>query len=146
MVRALTLWRPWTTAILYGPKRAENRPIRWHIPEGGLLLAIHGGKKFDSDGAQKIRSLWSEVDDHEHPTGIVGACRVTEMRRYSQKWAGDDPWIFGPYCYLLDDVVPFPEPIALLGQRGMFRLDPDIEAYVVQLWERAADPREYSRR
>ena len=104
-VRGLTLWRPWTTGILYGPKRVENRPRRWHIPKEEMLLAIHGGMTFDKRGAEAIRGLWLALDDHLHPTGIVGACRVTEVRQFNEQRSVQDPWAFGPYCYYLEDVV-----------------------------------------
>lgn len=134
-VRALTLWRPWTTAILHGPKRIENRPRRWNIPREGLLLAIHGGKKFDRGGAKRIRELWPGLDDHQHPTGIVGVCRAVEVREISVALQQGNPWAFGPYCYFLEDVVAFQAPIPLRGQMGLFRLEPHIEAWVVGSWE-----------
>lgn len=46
-LRALTLWRPWSDAIIDGAKPVENRT--W-TPEAGIIgvhLAIHGGRKYD---------------------------------------------------------------------------------------------------
>ena len=134
-VRAITLWRPWTTAILHGPKRVENRPRRWHIPNEGMLLAIHGGKKFDQRGAAAIRELWPQLDDYDHPMGIVGACRVTDVQAIDAKLIEENPWAFGPYCYFLEDVVAFSVPVPLKGQMGLFRLEPHLEAWVVGSWE-----------
>lgn len=52
-MRALT-WRPWSDAIVRGPKRVENRP--W-TPPGfflGETIAIHAGKKYaPASGAPK---------------------------------------------------------------------------------------------
>ena len=48
-MRALTLWRPWSDAIVFGPKRIENRT--WVPPASmiGRYLAIHAGVRFDDD-------------------------------------------------------------------------------------------------
>lgn len=70
-LRALTLHRPWSDAIVRGPKRVENRT--WFPPARfvGQELAIHGGKTYDDhlewpDGWQPSSS----------PMGIIGLTRL----------------------------------------------------------------------
>ena len=72
-VKALTLWRPWPTVILLGPKRVENRPRRWTLPPGGLLLAIHSGRTWDDEGERAIRE---EFPRSRRPQQVSTAARV----------------------------------------------------------------------
>jgi hypothetical protein len=57
MMLALTLWRPWDTAILRLGKPVENRnwPPPLHLV--GHRFALHCGKKFDEEGACAIVKL-----------------------------------------------------------------------------------------
>lgn len=136
MVRALTLWRPWTIAILQGPKRVENRPRRWGIPAKGMLLAIHAGKRWDTNGERWIRKRWKDFIDHvTHDNcrgGIVGACIVRQVVR--PEALPDSMWAVGPWCYILEDVVAFAEWDEIPGQQGLWRLDPGREDKVRRLW------------
>lgn len=144
-VKALTLWRPWPTVILLGPKRVENRPLRWTLPDGGLLLAIHSGRTWDDEGERAIREEWPEFEkvprSPRHPTlgvGLVGAVWCREVRAVDDM-PGDaagplDPWAFGPFCYLLEDPVAFPSRIEVRGRQGLWSLGAELEARVREMW------------
>lgn len=130
-MRALTLWRPWSDAIVHGPKRVENRP--WTPPDSmiGELIAIHSGKRYDAD-AWMMGTGYTPPEEQDSPTGIVGVARIIGWLRRGE---GDfhamhappgledrianlhhDPWWCGPCGWLLDDVVaidPIPHPGAL---------------------------------
>lgn len=136
-VRALTLWRPWPSVIIWGPKRIENRPRRWKIPTGGLLLAIHAGLKYDETGAQVIRETWQGAGEILHNEdaqrlGIVGAC-VVRQGAVAKQDLPDNPWAFGPWCYILEDVVGFETPIEARGQQGLWPLGQAAEERVREL-------------
>lgn len=136
-VKALTLWRPWPSIIVWGPKRIENRPIRWRIPTGGILLALHAGKKYDDTGAQVIREIWQGAgeilhNDDAQRLGIVGAC-VVRQGAVAKEDLPNNPWAFGPWCYVLHDVVGFETPIEMRGQQGLWPLDPETEDMVREL-------------
>lgn len=81
-MKALTLWRPWSDAIVHGPKRVENRPWRPYPGTLGTLIAIHAGKKYDAGVWQKSSDGWKIPDGYtppheaQSPTGIVGVARV----------------------------------------------------------------------
>lgn len=44
VLSAVTLLQPFASAVAYGPKRIENRPVRRRIPPGGVWLGLHAGK------------------------------------------------------------------------------------------------------
>lgn len=80
-MKALTLWRPWSDAIVRGSKRVENRP--WAPPASALgqVIAIHAGARFDSEAFAGLREKASEVgvvlrDSTTCPMGIVGTARL----------------------------------------------------------------------
>lgn len=138
-MRALTLWRPWSDAIVRGPKRVENRT--WCPPPGflGELIAIHAGKKYGF-GSWDMPEGYEAPADRESPTGIVGVARVAgyldlrEGRRSETaafaRLAGrvhfldTDPWWLGPVGWYLEDVVALPEPIPHAGSLGLWRVPP----------------------
>lgn len=127
-MRVLSLWRPWPAAILLGPKRVENRPRRWRIPEGGMLLVIHGAKRWDKQGELDIRLLWPGFDqvDRSPPTpvlgtGMVGAVLVRDV--VPVEAMNGDPWAFGPWCYRLSHPVPFRKRWECRGRQGLWKID-----------------------
>ena len=141
-MKALTLWRPWSDAIVHGPKRVENRPWAPHADVVGELIAIHAGRRYDDlDGAAEWPWPGGYVPPHpsDSPTGIVGVARVvgaldTRHGRYLQRRhdrdlarlaaLDRDPWWAGPVGWLLDDVVALPEPIPHPGSLGLWRVPP----------------------
>lgn len=59
---ALTLWEPWGSAIIWGPKRIENRP--WAPPREFVQerIFIHAGKHYDEERALDVVDLWEAQD------------------------------------------------------------------------------------
>lgn len=146
-MRALTLWRPWSDAIVHGPKRVENRP--WRPPDGmiGEVFAVHAGKRYGTNGWD-LPEDYSPPDEDKSPTGIVGVARligwlerdvregVAEKDRIHFMHAPDaradevarlhlDPWWLGPVGWLLDDVQALTEPIPHPGALGFWRVPPE---------------------
>jgi hypothetical protein len=142
VVRALTLWRPWPWAILFGGKRIENRP--WVPPRTiiGERIALHAGKTFDEHGSEYILSVCPAPRDKPERyryEGIVGTAVVDQWFRYEEgapwlftaKYAAgvDDSqerWCFGPVCWVLRDVRALPEPIACKGAMGLWVVPDDV--------------------
>ena len=164
MMRGLTFWRPWSDAIVRGPKRVENRS--WPPPERmlGKIIAIHAGKKYDK-GDWPMPEGYSAPSPGDSPEGIVGVARIlgaldargrehtgfAPKRRILQSLAvdgdagelarrlyelDDDPWWAGPCGWLLDDVVAI-DPVPVKGAMGLWTLPPDVERVVRERWERA---------
>lgn len=151
-MKALTLWRPWSDAIVHGPKRVENRG--WPPPAGvlGTLIAIHAGKRHDVTVFGGFPESYEPPANEGSPTGIVGVARVIgylDLRKPRRRHAVDmhnfasmeayvacldqDPWWVGPCGWLLDDVLPLSTPIDYPGSLGLWRVPPEV---VDQITER----------
>lgn len=121
-MRGLTLWRPWSDAIVRGPKRVENRP--WAPPASilGKLIAIHAGQKYTAS-AWDLPGGYVPPSNAACPKGIVGVARIvgyldlrkdgrrsrTTLQVFERLTAhvdrlDEDPWWAGPVGWLLEDV------------------------------------------
>lgn len=130
---ALTLWQPWTEAILRGPKRVENRD--WAPPKSfwGKPLALHTAKKHDPWANGFIHALWPDFKNTERfPAGhIVGVVTLTHATYHTQDQPVTDPWTFGPWVWHLADPVVLPLPIPTRGECGLW----SIEYLKDKLWD-----------
>lgn len=147
-IRGLTLWRPWSGSIVHGPKRIENRgwaPSQ-QLVDRGLWIAIHGGSKWDRDGAEFLTAHWTIaasvvmlagertydiLDERQWPAraiskGIVGVARVRRAVPAGDPAVRTDPFAFGPFCWMLEDVRALPEPIPCKGAQGLWVLPPEV--------------------
>lgn len=123
---ALTLHQPWLDAILEHGKPVENRS--WPPPRKlvGKLLALHAGVVYDTEAALWIEGRFGvALKPSESEQGaILGVARVVRAfqvdgeRRQVLSRLGEQPdphagspWAFGPWCWVLEDlvrVVPVP--------------------------------------
>lgn len=120
-MKALTLYRPWAWSIIHGPKRIENRPWKPHASIIGQQFFIHAGSKWDAEGAAYIEKVIGRALPPEAANmGIVGRVRCTGFLDKSRGLTdlappGQEPWFFGPYGWLLDEVIRH-RPSALQGR------------------------------
>lgn len=127
--RALTLKRPWAQAIIYGPKRIENR--RW-TPEKvkpPFWMAIHAGQSEDKTAEYHMTSegLYEVDPAHDHEGCIIGLARVTGYTTYS-----DDPWYaIGQVGWIIDEVYPL-DPIKARGKLNLWPLSELHKTMIVQ--------------
>ena len=160
-MRALTLIRPWSDAIVRGPKRVENRGWLPAEPMFGEVIALHAGAKYlrpqwmEDPDAWKMPAEYEPPPDGDCPRGIVGVARLLgalDTRRGRRRivlpvahvdglaerlWTLDqDPWWSGPCGILLGDVVAI-EPIAHRGALGLWPVPETIEARVMRAAEAA---------
>lgn len=142
---ALTLWRPWDTAILHLGKPVENRD--WPPPASmvGQRFALHSGKKWDKDGAASVADLSGRslvelapffhraMDVH---SAVIGTVRLSRVIKPNTLPAMDplasSPWYFGSYGWVCDDPFPLPKPVPCRGAQRLWRLPPDVEARVLE--------------
>lgn len=116
--KAITLYPIWAWAIIHGPKRIENRS--WPTSHRGLL-AIHAGKTRKGEASDRLwlaeRGIIVPLDI---PTGaILGTVNVAGCVPLADAPI-DDPFAEGPFCWLLDDVRAFPEPIPAEGKLSLW--------------------------
>lgn len=152
----LSFWRPWTDAILRGPKRCENRS--WAPPKTilGKLIALHATARYDA-GDWPMPGGWkpptkadSRSDDVPRRPCRSSEPRARQRRARSQrcpsassaKYADRigtldrDPWWAGPVGWLLDDVTAI-DPVPCKGAQGLWTVPPAIAAEVRKRWDAA---------
>jgi len=144
-MRALTILQPYAWLIASGPKRVENRtwPTRYRGP-----LLIHAGKRlapndwwYDDLLASRWRAPLPLPAFHDgevvtnwarraFPFGaLVGVCELTGCVQYSPAGSlAENRWASGPFCWILDNVHAFADPIGYRGQRGLFHVPDSIVA------------------
>lgn len=127
----LSLWQPWASVMLLGPKDLENRP--WPTKYRGPIL-VHAAKNTTDDNPvvhAEIQELWPEWNRvrHEHPPvfgAIVGIARVTGCAP-RERFKGN-AWAWGPYCHVWEDRCAFAEPVPYRGAQGIFNVPVDVVA------------------
>lgn len=128
-MKALTISQPYASLIASGAKWVENR--RWWTDYRGQL-AIHAGK-----GQQYL----SGPELQAYPTGcvvavakLVGCVRLDNVRRMAKakpkvRMPGTERYwseilrhkhTEGPWCWILEDITPLPEPVQAKGQVGLW--------------------------
>lgn len=141
-MKALTLWRPWPWAIFHAPehqKRVENRPWKPWESIVNTRIVLHAGKKFDSESAEDLCSMFGFHPDGDVPhgwkdEGLVGVATVrgcaSTAAECDRFMVGQSAWFSGPFAWLLGDVVTFAEPIPAKGMQGLWDLAPEQERLV----------------
>lgn len=153
-LRAITLIRPWSDAIVGGPKRVENRTWLPPLALLGSYIAIHAGAKYED------HLYWPEDwrAPASPPQGIVGVARlagVLDRRkggrmpyppRVGPRLSAEldahlerldrDPWWAGPVGWLLTDVQQI-DPIACRGALGLWVVPPAAAHEVRRRWKEA---------
>lgn len=130
-MRALSIQQPWAWAILYLGKRVENRT--WYTGFRGPIY-IHAGKKVDRGAFDYIDDLIDEKTAAEivaelgcskgklYCGYLVGTATVTDCVKPESVADEQGAWANGPWCFVLDDVKPLPEPIPHKGALGFFEV------------------------
>jgi hypothetical protein len=152
---ALSIQQPWIWAILRAGKRVENRT--WAPPARirGQRIALHASKGLDASGFAALSEIiGGGVPSASHLlTGgivatarLVGAVRIAPIedpdgpRNVAVELVGHldefhpgmvcgSPWSFGPWCWVLEDVLPLPSAIPGGGKLGVWPVEePFLEA------------------
>lgn len=120
---AFSIQQPWAWAILSLGKDIENRD--WRPTNPGLRFRgrflIHTGKVLDKDGIEYLLDM-----GHKPPAvlplgGIVGMATIVACVTESKS-----DWFFGPYGFVLRNVVAAPNFVEYPGQLGFFNVPADV--------------------
>ena len=125
-MKALTVLQPYAALIIMPQsklppgevrKRVENRtwPTRYRGP-----LLIHAGKslKFMRPGDERFGELVFGAI-----VGVADLVECVEFQRLKDSrldWLYDHPHAEGPWCWVLENVVPFDKPVPYAGRQGLF--------------------------
>lgn len=124
--RALSVKQPWADAILHGTKRCENRG--WTSERFGLgWIWLHAPEQVDRAGQAWMEQRGLHKPSLGLPTGaIIGLVRVRRMERVDER--ADDPWAFGPWCWVIDKVIALEEPVPCKGSLSVWELSASVLA------------------
>jgi hypothetical protein len=156
MIRGLSLTGPWHEAMLHprgdGGKAVENRnrPIWDRLI--GHCLALHTARSFDPTAVYFIEERLPDLDmirsktlHLEQEAGfIVGVAQVSACVPFKKDdpiygtlpagWEDQERWAFGPYVYLLDDIIRLPKPVPHKGALSFWEIQTDAKLEVLRQW------------
>jgi hypothetical protein len=126
-MKALSIRQPWAFAILHLGKRVENRS--WYTPFRGTF-AIHAAKKWGRDEQADLECFREEIVRRFSPAiptvhlgSLVGTARLVDCIRPEQVMDDQQSWATGDWCFILDNVRVWEEPIKYTGALGFFESD-----------------------
>lgn len=132
-LRALTLWQPMAWAVAARHKPIENRPKPPPRAMIGVPFVVHAGLRWDEGHAAMVRELVGELPPAAriHGAAIAVATIVHVVDETSLDLSEEERrWFFGPFGYVLADVVAIPEPIPCRGFQGFWPLSMDVDHLV----------------
>ncbi|GGB64677.1 hypothetical protein [Deinococcus soli (ex Cha et al. 2016)] len=149
-MKALSLSRPWTTAVERHGKRAENR-ARW-TPHPHLMrqaeaavgqdLALHSSGTYDRNGALHIEFhtgvLYGPKDTPSK--AITSVVHVAGLLHPGDPWPiGQEAWYFGDTALLFENVRTLTAPVYMPGGLGFWEVK---EPYLAQVLAALPKPEE----
>lgn len=115
-MKALTIRQPWAWAIMSGLKIVENRT--WKTPYRGDLL-IHAGRGASVNMGGVLPDGTPIPDDL--PRGVaLGVVELIDILP-AEACDPDNPFVTGPWCWVLSRPRPLPQPIACKGALSLWR-------------------------
>jgi hypothetical protein len=129
-MKCLTVMQPWAWAIIHGPKGIENRI--WGHPYRGPLL-IHAGKNRARLEAEDPLTWPGKYGialppmDHFAFGGIIGMVDLVDVVKREQlpKAFANDPFVEGPWCWIMNNPRFFPDVIPYKGSLNLFEVPHD---------------------
>lgn len=125
-MKALTICQPYAQLIVRGEKRVENRewPTRYRGP-----LLIHAGKSREwlADDVPGTFRDWGDPLVFGAALGIAQLVDVLDIARIERgDYDAKHPWLrehyhtFGTWCWVLEDVRRFGDPVPWTGAQGLW--------------------------
>ena len=93
------------------PRTDGSEPVRMVHPEGAI------------QGTARVTG-WIHVEKGR----VIGHVGVTPERAVE---LARDPWFFGPFGWILDDVIPLERPLEHRGDRGLWTVKPPVAREVL---------------
>ena len=129
-MKALTIAQPYAHLILTGEKRVENRT--WNPRHRGLLV-IHAGKSrewLDTHSPLPEGMVFGAALGTVTLISVLPITRIEAWRMgrgncpARQRLILEHEHTEGPWCWILSDPKPFPEPIPCKGALGLWEFAP----------------------
>ncbi|MBD3177750.1 MAG: ASCH domain-containing protein [Armatimonadia bacterium] len=128
VVKALSIREPYLDYIIRCGKRIENRS--WATSYRGELV-LHASLRVEHAGI--VAGYHDEARRYMKTLGMIrGQCRITDCLRPREAlrcfpsqacwiYAGEDSW-----CWVLENVEPFPCPQPAKGRLGLWEVDDEL--------------------
>ncbi len=131
-MRALTLKQPWLYAVEHLGKRVENRS--WTIPYDlrDQWIALHAGKSKDPAEWHIAETIWGSDIPRQLTFGaITSVAKFSHVVDFAAMNLSTPnsirKWSFGPYVWMIDDLVLLDVPLACKGMLGLWTVPKRIE-------------------
>jgi hypothetical protein len=127
---AISIKQPWADSIIFGNKRVENRS--WNTKHRGRIL-IHASLQEDKKGNEFIKH--KNIPGGRLKGFIIGEADIVDVihvdsnedrTKYSSREKDVLEWFFGPYGFVLDNIVVYKNPVKYKGNLGIFKVDSDL--------------------
>ncbi len=127
-MKAITLWQPWASLIMFGPKRVENRTWRPKYTDLPCRLAIHAGAKEEKTVSEAVLKVLEGMPPaHWNNSAILGTALLTTIVHSAEDLPEDQRmWFVGPIGWVLEDIRPLRFPLPCKGAQGLWTLPDDI--------------------
>ncbi len=137
-MKFLSFSQPWLWTILSpmiaSPKRIENRSWQPPISMIGQRFALHAAKSFDDDAIGFLLKLgidnFPARRESFGSSAILGVATIDRIVSEPRTLGDQTRWFFGPFGWVLADVVAFRDPIPMKGAQGLRSLAPEFEPLV----------------
>ncbi len=135
-MKALSFSQPWLWAVLYGGKRVENR--KWQPPIGMIdqRIALHAAKSWDKDGVPFLAKMGLADKmparfDLYAKSAIVGVATIDRIVSDPKGLPADQRgWFFGPFGWILSNIIPLETPLAATGALQLWSVPPVLEEQI----------------
>ena len=124
-MKALTICQPFASAIIEGIKTVENRT--WKTKYRGKLI-IQSGLSDKWIFPCSSMPAFKDFDIQNLTFGaIIGTVELVDIVFPGHESAPhSDPFVEGPYCWILENPVPLDKPIKCTGKQGLWNAPMEI--------------------
>ena len=136
-LQAITVWQPWSWAILHAGKPAENRT--WVLPRhlAGKWVALHAGAGQSgrqlADDSESIREMFAiNVPPSLPRRALVGLVKFSSAHRLERLPRPTTEWDCGPWCWDVGDRLALPKPVLASGAQGFWIVPDDLVGQVLE--------------
>ena len=134
-MKVITIQQPYANLVINGVKNIENRSRNIKIDKNQCKnwLLVHSSSKPMSKSRrlslQKRYNIESNLSEYIEPTSaIIGMIHIHSVKKKSI--LENSKWAVGPYCWYIDAVIKYKNPIKTVGKMGQgITWNPDIKIY-----------------
>lgn len=129
-MKAITIWQPFASLLVYGKKPVENRTWKPSLKVGDAV-AIHAGKASVEVSGWMLDEMLDLPVEHAKTALLSGVILGTMVYQGVISHPEELPtherkWFFGPFGWVLRSPVPLKTPVKIRGAQGLWKVPEDI--------------------